>query len=167
MGLKVALVTTPSEQRSRVAEYTRQLWPYLREHCDLQAFVQEGVANREVAGTPARSVRELKARDFDRILYQIGNERSHVFADLSHVLIRLHLCGFDYRLVRWNEYVDIVYVNGAVTERSRHLGIYLGYDQVGVLRSTLYDVDGDSKAAHATTVWWGYLYQCDIQRQLA
>ncbi len=79
MGLKIALVTTPSEQRSGVADYTRQLLPHLREHCDIESFVQEQAAGREVAGVPARSVRELKARDFDRILYQIGNEPSQAF----------------------------------------------------------------------------------------
>lgn len=79
MALKVALLTTPSQKRSGIADYTRHLWPYLREHCDLEAFVEEAAAGCDVAGTPARSVRELKAQDFDRILYQIGNEPGHAF----------------------------------------------------------------------------------------
>jgi len=80
--VKLALITTPPSVRSGIGDYTRHLVPYLREHCDVQLFVEPGMGEQ---GSPAwvgeglRTADELKPRDFDQILYQLGNEGHHAF----------------------------------------------------------------------------------------
>ncbi len=80
--MKVALVTTPSSVRSGIGDYTRHLVPYLREHCEVQVFVDPTSSDRawpDWIGERARGTDELDPRAFDQILYQLGNERSHAF----------------------------------------------------------------------------------------
>ncbi len=80
--MKVALVTTPSSVRSGIGDYTRHLVPYLREHCEVQVFVDPAFSGRawlESSGERARGADELNPRAFDQIVYQLGNERSHAF----------------------------------------------------------------------------------------
>lgn len=77
--MKVALVTTPPSLRSGIGDYTRHLLPYLREHCQVEVFVRSGQDDPRWGGERARLVQELQPREFDQILYQLGNEQSHGF----------------------------------------------------------------------------------------
>ena len=77
--MKVALVTTPPLRRSGIGDYTRDLLPYLAGHVEVEVFVEEGLENGDVAGWPTRPLSELDPMKVDRILYQLGNERSHAF----------------------------------------------------------------------------------------
>lgn len=77
--MRVALVTTPPSVRSGIADYTRHLLPYLREHCDVQVFVRHGHDEEGWGAEGARPIDTLHPRDFDQILYQIGNEQAHAF----------------------------------------------------------------------------------------
>ena len=77
--MKVALVTTPPSLPSGIGDYTRHLLPYLREHCDVEVFVEHGVDDPGWGSERARQVSELAPREFDQILYQLGNELSHAF----------------------------------------------------------------------------------------
>lgn len=74
--MKIALITTPANARSGIGDYTRHLLPYLRESAKVDLFVEDG---REAGDDDARSVRALRARDYDQVLYQLGNERQHAF----------------------------------------------------------------------------------------
>jgi len=74
--VKVALVTTPPSVRSGIGDYTRHLLPYLREHCEVDLYVE---SDPTWEGEDARLARDLKPRDYDQILYQLGNEQSHAF----------------------------------------------------------------------------------------
>ncbi|HED64018.1 MAG TPA: glycosyltransferase [Planctomycetes bacterium] len=77
--MKVALVTTPPTVRSGIGDYTRHLLPYLREHCDVQVFVEPGQEDCEWPGEDVRSADRLIPREHDQILYQLGNEGRHAF----------------------------------------------------------------------------------------
>src|SRR5262245_47658933 len=77
--MKVALVTTPPSVRSGIGDYTRHLLPYLREHCDVEAFVQHGADEPGWNGERARLASTLDPRRYDQVLYQIGNEQAHAF----------------------------------------------------------------------------------------
>jgi glycosyltransferase involved in cell wall biosynthesis len=77
--VKVALVTTPPSVRSGIGDYTRHLLPYLREHCEVQVFVPHGHDEPGWGDEPARPVARLNPREFDQILYQLGNEQAHAF----------------------------------------------------------------------------------------
>ena len=77
--MKVALVTTPPSVRSGIGDYTRHLLPYLREHCDVRVFVEQGQDDPLWNGEDARSIDSLATREYDQILYQLGNERVHAF----------------------------------------------------------------------------------------
>ena len=78
--MKVALITTPPSVRSGIGDYTRHLLPYLREHCDVELFVRPGSASdEELASEGLRTVDRLVPREFDQVLYQLGNEANHGF----------------------------------------------------------------------------------------
>ena len=77
--MKVALITTPPSVRSGIGDYTRHLLPYLRQHLEVEVFVAAECAGEELDGKPTCSAKELQPRAFDRILYQLGNERAHAF----------------------------------------------------------------------------------------
>lgn len=77
--MKVALITTPPGVRSGIGDYTRHLLPYLREHCEVEVFVQHGADDPAWLGEPARLVSTLDPRRFDQVLYQLGNEQAHAF----------------------------------------------------------------------------------------
>jgi glycosyltransferase involved in cell wall biosynthesis len=76
--VKVALVTTSPSVRSGIGDYTRHLLPYLRAHCHVDVYVPEG-ADDDGTGEPARAISALHPRDYDQVLYQLGNELSHGF----------------------------------------------------------------------------------------
>jgi len=77
--VKVALVTTPPSVRSGIGDYTYRLLPYLREHCDVEIFVEPVHEGEEWEGGRVRSVLDLDPRGWDQVLYQLGNEHSHHF----------------------------------------------------------------------------------------
>lgn len=78
--MKIALVTTPLSARSGIADYTRHLLPHLRAGgAEVELFVEVGREDEESAGEPLRSVADLRPREYDRILYQLGNEVQHAF----------------------------------------------------------------------------------------
>jgi glycosyltransferase involved in cell wall biosynthesis len=77
--VRVALVTTPPSVRSGIGDYTRHLLPHLREHCEVEVFVHGGADDPDRRGEPARSVSTLDPREFEQVLYQLGNEQSHGF----------------------------------------------------------------------------------------
>jgi len=77
--VKVALVTTPPSIRSGIGDYTRHLLPYLREHCDVRCFVEHGHDEEAWGDTDVAPVADLNPRDYDQVLYQLGNESAHSF----------------------------------------------------------------------------------------
>jgi len=77
--VKLALVTTPPSVRSGIGDYTRHLVPYLREHCDVDFVVESGEDEEAWDGARVIRAEDLVAKDYDQILYQLGNERSHAF----------------------------------------------------------------------------------------
>src|SRR5688572_5123991 len=77
--MKVALVTPPPSVRSGIGDYTRDLLPHLREHCDVEVFVQHGADDPGWKGERARLASTLDPRRFDQVLYQLGNEQAHAF----------------------------------------------------------------------------------------
>ena len=81
--MKLALVTTPPSVRSGIGDYTRHLLPSLREHCDVELFVEPGL-DMTWPGETARTVDQLVPRDFGQVLYQLGNEQHHAF--MAHMI---------------------------------------------------------------------------------
>jgi hypothetical protein len=77
--VKVALVTTPPSERSAVSSYAWSLVPHLRRECEIEVFVESDRAGSIDEGGVWRGVAELTPRDFDHIVYQIGNEARHAF----------------------------------------------------------------------------------------
>ena len=77
--MKVALVTTPPSIRSGIGDYTRHLLPYLREHCDVRCFVEHGHDEEAWGDIDVAPISELNPRDYDQLLYQLGNELAHSF----------------------------------------------------------------------------------------
>ena len=74
--MRIALVTTPSGTRSGIGDYTRHLLPYLRERAEVDVFVEDRCHTPGEGAEPASSI---QPREYDQILYQLGNERSHAF----------------------------------------------------------------------------------------
>ncbi len=77
--MRIAVVTTPSGELSAVGEHVRAWLPHLREHHDLQEFVESGREATGWCGEPTQPSHRLRARDFDQILYLLGNEPGHAF----------------------------------------------------------------------------------------
>ncbi|MEM7311193.1 MAG: glycosyltransferase [Planctomycetota bacterium] len=78
--MKVALITTSPSTHSGIGDYTRHLLPYLRELCEVRAYVEPGAEPGElIDGVPMAPVTELSPKDHDRVLYQLGNEGHHRF----------------------------------------------------------------------------------------
>jgi len=78
-ALKIALVTTPFSSRSGISDYTRHFLPYLRERADVDLFVEAGRETEASEGEALRSVADLPPREYDQIVYQLGNEAQHAF----------------------------------------------------------------------------------------
>lgn len=77
--MRIALITTPADVRSGIGDYTRHLLPYLRECAEVELFVDVGLEGEEASGGRTRPVDELVPREFDQVLYQLGNETQHAF----------------------------------------------------------------------------------------
>jgi hypothetical protein len=74
--LRIALITTPLGARSGIGDFTRQLLPYLRERAEVEIFVEDRCF---VPGEGSKPASSIQPRDYDQILYQIGNEQAHAF----------------------------------------------------------------------------------------
>ena len=77
--MKVALVTTSPSIHSGIGDYTRHLLPYLREHCEVDVYVEPGAAPGELEGGPDATIDTLDPKSCDRLLFQLGNETNHAF----------------------------------------------------------------------------------------
>jgi|SRR5882672_8400734 len=77
--MKLALVTTPPSVRSAVGEYTRELVRELEQLCEIAVFVERGRESEPYEGRATRAADALLPREFDQVLYQVGNEREHAF----------------------------------------------------------------------------------------
>jgi hypothetical protein len=77
--VKVALVTTPPSVRSDVGSYAWSLVPHLARNCELEVFVASELSGTAADGTVLRNASALAPRDFDHVLYQIGNEAQSAF----------------------------------------------------------------------------------------
>jgi len=73
--VKIAFVTTPASVPSGIGDYARALLPHLRRHETVDVFVEERFAGP--AGD--RPITDLRPREYEHVLYQLGNERSHAF----------------------------------------------------------------------------------------
>lgn len=98
--MRVALVTTPPSETSIVGEFTRALLPHLRQHCEVDEFVERGREGVGWCGGATQPADRLRVRDFDQVLYQVGNEAAHAF-----MLPMLHVVGgtvaqHDWQLIR-------------------------------------------------------------------
>lgn len=79
--MKLALVTTPPSLHSGIGDYTRHLLPHLRAHSQVELYVEDGREGESLDGLAMRPVRDLRAREFDQIVYQLGNEVAHAFME--------------------------------------------------------------------------------------
>ncbi len=77
--MRLALVTTAPSLRSRVGDCTPRLLPHLARHVDCELFVAPGREGEQLCGRRTRSAGELRPREFDQVLFQVGNERHQAF----------------------------------------------------------------------------------------
>lgn len=77
--MRLAVVTTPAAAPSGIGDYTQRLLPQLARGAEVAVFVESGQAGAPVAGIATRPIDALKPREFDQVLYQIGNEGRHAF----------------------------------------------------------------------------------------
>jgi len=77
--VKLALVTTPWNASSPVGEHARGLVPHLAEHCEIDVYVEAGREGDDYLGWTTRSATALLPRDYDHVLYELGNEAQHGF----------------------------------------------------------------------------------------
>jgi glycosyltransferase involved in cell wall biosynthesis len=77
--VKIALVTTLPDVRSGIGDYTRHLLPYLREHVEVDLYVEHVEGDDPWPGETVRVVDDLQPAEYDQVLYQLGNEQHHGF----------------------------------------------------------------------------------------
>ena len=77
--MKIALVTTPPSLASGIGDYTRHLLPELSRHGHVDLFVEDGREGELLLGREMRPVGALVPREYDQIVYQLGNEIAHAF----------------------------------------------------------------------------------------
>ncbi len=101
--MKLALVTTPAEAHSAIGDGVLRLAAQLesackpavfvepgsegaqgsaariRDACELEVFVEPGREGGDYLGRKTRSAATLAAREFDHVLYALGNEAAHGF----------------------------------------------------------------------------------------
>jgi hypothetical protein len=73
--MKLALVTTPWDSRSRSGAFTRELVRHLTDTCEIAVFVERGREGADYFGWTTRAADELVPREFDQVLFQVANER--------------------------------------------------------------------------------------------
>lgn len=79
--MRLAVVTTPPSLPSGIGDYTRHLLAELRTRAEVTVFVQDGREGESLDGLPTHAARALRPREFDRIVYQLGNEVAHAFME--------------------------------------------------------------------------------------
>jgi glycosyltransferase involved in cell wall biosynthesis len=79
--MRLAVVTTPPSLRSGIGDYTWRLLPHLARRAEVQVFVAPGQEREAVEGFELRSSDDLRPREVDQVLYQLGNERAHGFME--------------------------------------------------------------------------------------
>ena len=108
--MRIALVTTPPSVHSGIGDYTRHLVPYVLRSAKVEVFVADQYAGEklpdELGGGVARGIGDLRTADFDRILYQLGNEANHAFMaralpKLGGVVCQHDWVLFDMALAAW------------------------------------------------------------------
>ncbi len=72
--MKLALVTTAETASSAVGAHAAALAPELAARVELSVFVEPQVSSAAFAGLTARSVLELRPREFDSLLFTVGDE---------------------------------------------------------------------------------------------
>jgi len=77
--VKIAWLTTPPSVPSQVGAYAHALLPALRRQCEVEVFVAHECAGLASDGSVLRSALELSPREFDHIVYQVGNEAHQAF----------------------------------------------------------------------------------------
>jgi hypothetical protein len=77
--MKLALVTTPWDAPSSVGDFTRALVRELADTTEITPFVERGREGGDYFGWKTRAADELVPRQFDHVLYSLGNEREHAF----------------------------------------------------------------------------------------
>jgi glycosyltransferase involved in cell wall biosynthesis len=81
--MRLAVVTPLDATQTGVADYSRDLLPYLAEAaaCEVVVFADRASSGQSGGGWHARSIADLDstAHDFDLIIYQMGNSPAHDF----------------------------------------------------------------------------------------
>ena len=76
--MRIAWITTPPSSASPVGAGVWQLLPHLREHAQVEIFVEAG--REEGSGADSvRSVAQLRPKQHDQVLYSVGDEAEHGF----------------------------------------------------------------------------------------
>ena len=88
--MKLALVTTPWDSPSPVGAHTRELVRELADATEIAVFVERGRHGADYFGWTTRAADTLVPRQFDQVLYQLGDEREHAF--MAPMLRRLGGC---------------------------------------------------------------------------
>ncbi len=79
MTVRTAVLTTAPAVPSAVGERVRRWLPRLRERLEIVEFVEPGRESTGWCGETSRAASELRVRDFDQVLYLVGNEAAHAF----------------------------------------------------------------------------------------
>lgn len=77
--MRLALVTTPWDSKSPVGAHTRELVRELADTTEIAVFVERGRHGADYFGWTTRAADSLVPREFDQVLYQLGDEREHAF----------------------------------------------------------------------------------------
>ena len=77
--MRLALVTTPESQSSGIGDYTQTLGKFIGQRVTLLPYLPDDCQDTTWCGFEAKPISQLVPKSADRILYQIGNERSHAF----------------------------------------------------------------------------------------
>jgi glycosyltransferase involved in cell wall biosynthesis/SAM-dependent methyltransferase len=79
--MKLAYFSPLNPRRSGISDYSEALLPYLGKHAEIDIFVEDYHAeNQEIARLfPVRPWEEFERRQYDAVLYQMGNNPYHVY----------------------------------------------------------------------------------------
>ena len=129
-------MTTSPAIRSGIGDYTRHLLPYLLEHFEVDLYVEPGarIEGVRIADLALRSSDDLDPTQYDRVLYQLGNERNHAFMSrlirrIGGVVVQHDWVLFDMALASFPALTRGGLKGAALAAReggSKGLGTYLG-----------------------------------------
>lgn len=77
--MRLALVTTSESLPSGIGDYTQTLGRFLGERVTLLPFLPDDSGDKSWCGFEAQPIAKLTPKSAERILFQVGNERSHAF----------------------------------------------------------------------------------------